>query len=153
MVNWTPQTLDNRLQSELSRYFAYFHELFMNPHDLTTTPIMRHSYLCLEFLCLLPRKKSLVGHTYWWSWTKRYPDCTMLPFSLFPTILAFHLLFVSLSSQIQMRKTWISWQEKMWKSLTKKIETLMSQTSLGIQHQRLMLIIFPHTIISVPPQD
>ena len=57
-----------------------------------------------------------------------------LPFGLSPTILAFHLLFVSLSSQIQMTKTWINWQKKTWKSLTKKTETLMSQTSPGIRH-------------------
>ena len=50
-----------------------------------------------------------------------------------------------------MMKIWISWQEKMWKSLTKKTKTLMSQTSLGIRHRRPTLIIFPHTIISVPP--
>ena len=57
-------------------------------------------------------------------------------------------------SQIQMMKTWISRQEKMWKSLTKKTETLMSQTSLGIHHQRLTLIIFSHhTIVSVSSQD
>ena len=50
-------------------------------------------------------------------------------------------------------ETWISWQEKMWKSPTKKTKTPMSQTSPGIRHQRPMPIIFPHTVISVPPRD
>ena len=44
-------------------------------------------------------------------------------------------------------------EEKMWKSPVKKTETPMSQTSPGIRHQRPTLIIFPHTIISVPPRD
>ena len=63
-------------------------------------------------------------------------------FPLIPTILVFHLLFISQNSQIQMMKTWISWQEKTWKSLMKKTKTLMSQTSPGICHQRPTLMIF-----------